>query len=174
MGNMSCCYNARIIVIVICDFEQFLSSLGSVSPSAKVEKTQPVSQAARKSEQDTNVNLMGPGLERMAYLPKVKQWWFSHSSLMGRGITWVLVKISGSHPVGERAILKACNSHFNKPFLSRWFRDYILPDPLSACCERGVCVCPYFALLTMAAVPSPDCLLLQPVAGLKFKKSFHW
>lgn len=36
------------------------------------------------------------------------------------------------------------------------------------------CVWPWFALSAMAAVTSPDCLLLQPVAGLKFEKSFHW
>lgn len=31
-----------------------------------------------------------------------------------------------------------------------------------------------FALLAMVAVAFPECLLLQPVTDLKFKKSFHW
>lgn len=38
----------------------------------------------------------------------------------------------------------------------------------------GVYGQPSFALLIMAMVLSPNCLLLQPIAGLKFKKSFHW
>lgn len=68
------------------------------------------------------------------------------------------------------------NLYFNK---SLRVRDCFVKSSWVLIMRRAcVCVCrcvwPWSALSAMAAVTSADCLLLQPVAGLKFKKSFHW